>query len=97
MVETLQDRLTQTAHTALAAEVTPFSPALHLPQIQHFWDMHTAAGLAAINAEITRQAAMIAYIDNFKFMMVVTLLAVPLLVLLRRTRRSAGEVGVPAE
>jgi DHA2 family multidrug resistance protein len=50
------------------------------------------AGLAAINQEITRQAAMIAYIDNFKFMMIVTLLAVPMLALLRKTRRAAPEM-----
>jgi MFS transporter, DHA2 family, multidrug resistance protein len=97
MVETLQDRLTQTAHASLASVVTPFSSALHLPLIQQFWNMRTAAGLAAINAEITRQAAMIAYIDNFKFMMIVTLIAVPLLALLRKTRRGAPAANLPAE
>jgi len=97
LVETLQDRMTQTAHATLAAQVTPFSPALHSPLVQQFWNMHTAAGLAAINQEITRQAAMIAYIDNFKFMMIVTLLAVPMLLLLRKTRRAAAETSVVAE
>jgi MFS transporter, DHA2 family, multidrug resistance protein len=97
LVETLQDRMTQTAHATLAAQVTPFSPALHSPLVQQFWNMHTAAGLAAINQEITRQAAMIAYIDNFKFMMIATLLAVPMLLLLRKTRRAAAETSVVAE
>jgi DHA2 family multidrug resistance protein len=92
MVETLQDRMTQTAHATLATQVTPFSPALHSPLVEQLWNIHTAAGLAAINQEITRQASMIAYIDNFKFMMIVTLLAVPMLALLRKTRRAAPEM-----
>ncbi|HZB90092.1 MAG TPA: DHA2 family efflux MFS transporter permease subunit [Stellaceae bacterium] len=90
MVETLQDRMTQTVHASLASTLSPFQAALHLPAVQRFWDMHTTHGLAALNQEVTRQAAMIAYIDNFKFMMLVTAVAVPLLLLLRRSRPPAG-------
>ncbi len=90
MVETLQDRLTQVSHASLATQVTPFAPGLHLPALQQVWNLHTTAGLAALNQEVTRQAAMIAYIDNFKFMMVVTLCAVPLLALLRKGRHPAA-------
>jgi len=91
MVETLQDRMTQTVHSSMAAQVTPFTPGLHLPMVQRLWSIHTTAGLAALNQEVTRQAAMIAYIDNFEFMMVITLSVIPLLLLLRRTRQ-AGDV-----
>ena len=84
MVETVADRATQTAHSSLAAQVTPFAPGLHLPGVQHFWNIHTTQGLAALNQEVTRQAWMIAYIDDFKLMMTVTLVAVPLLLLLRK-------------
>jgi DHA2 family multidrug resistance protein len=87
MVETLEDRLTQTVHASLAPQVTPFSSALHLPGIQHFWNTQTPAGLAALNQEITRQASMIAYLDNFKLMMVICMIAVPLLLLLRKGRQ----------
>ena len=92
MVETLQDRMTQTMHSSLAAAVTPFRAALHLPMVQRLWNLHSTAGLASLNQEITRQASMIAYIDNFYFMMVITLAAVPLLLLLRRARSPAGAV-----
>jgi DHA2 family multidrug resistance protein len=37
-----------------------------------------------LNGEITRQAAMVAFIDDFKLMMWITLGAVPLLLLLRK-------------
>jgi len=39
--------------------------------------------MAMVNAEINRQAAMIAYIDDFWAMMWVTLASVPLVLLLR--------------
>jgi DHA2 family multidrug resistance protein len=61
--------------------------------VQQVWNLGTTAGLAALNQEITRQAAMIAYLDDFKLMMLATLLALPLLLLLK-PRRNAGS-GAP--
>jgi DHA2 family multidrug resistance protein len=46
--------------------------------------MTTALGRAALHAEITRQAAIIAYIDDYKFMMLIALAAVPIVFLLRK-------------
>ena len=40
-------------------------------------------GLAAINAEVTRQAASLAYLQDFRLMMWITLAAIPLIVLPR--------------
>ena len=40
--------------------------------------------LAIINGEVTRQALFIAYLDDFKLMMIVTLSVLPLLFLMRR-------------
>src|SRR5262249_41151768 len=42
-----------------------------------------ARGRAALNAKIQNQAAIISYIDDFKLMMILTLAAIPLLLLLR--------------
>jgi DHA2 family multidrug resistance protein len=56
---------------------------------QH-WSLDTTAGLATLNGEVTRQAATIAYLNDFQFMMWVTLAAVPLLVFLRRPARQAA-------
>jgi DHA2 family multidrug resistance protein len=39
---------------------------------------------------ITNQAAMIAYIDDFRLMMVLTLCTIPFLLLIRRARPQAG-------
>jgi MFS transporter, DHA2 family, multidrug resistance protein len=47
-------------------------------------------GSAALNAEVTRQAAMVAYVDDLKMMMIV-LMAVPLLLLRKpHTARASG-------
>ena len=43
--------------------------------------------MATLNAEVTRQAAMVAYIDDFKLIMLIALASLPLLLLLRDARR----------
>jgi DHA2 family multidrug resistance protein len=43
--------------------------------------------MAALNAEVTRQAAMVAYVDDFKLIMLIALASIPLLLLLREARR----------
>jgi MFS transporter, DHA2 family, multidrug resistance protein len=84
----LLDRHTQISHSEIAAGVTAANPLFRAPAILHFWSPFSAAGRAALNAEITRQATTIAYIDDFKLLMLVTLLAMPLVPLLRRPGRA---------
>jgi DHA2 family multidrug resistance protein len=83
----------QVNHASLAARITPFNPMLHLPDVQRLWDIHTQAGLSALDAEINRQVAMIAYIDDFKLMMVITLVVAPLVLLLRDGRKGQARGG----
>jgi DHA2 family multidrug resistance protein len=56
----------------------------------------TASGLGMINAEVNRQAALIGYIGDFSTMMIVTLVAIPLLLLIRKPQRAAAKAE-PAE
>lgn len=86
MVMTLLAQNTQVNHAVMAEHVTPFNPLLD-GQLSSMTDL---AAVASLNAEVTRQAMMIAYLDDFKLMMFVALLAVPMLLLLRNPRRSAG-------
>ena len=46
-------------------------------------------GSAALNAEVTRQAAMVAYINDFALMMALVIASIPLLLLVRRQERKA--------
>ena len=50
----------------------------------------TAAGRAALDAVVTRQAQIIAYIDDYKLMMFVTLGALPMLLLMRKGAGGGG-------
>jgi len=74
------------AHARLVENITLYNPlAMQLPQVL---SPNTQTGLAALNVEITRQAAMIGYIDDFRIMMMVTLVAIPLLLLIRKPARA---------
>jgi DHA2 family multidrug resistance protein len=53
-------------------------------------------GLAALNAEVSRQAALVAYLNDFWMMMALTLLTIPLLVLIRRSRGRTAAVSAEA-
>jgi DHA2 family multidrug resistance protein len=78
IVQTLITRNTQIAHADLAANVTPFNPA-----IQPMLATGSNYDLAVLNQSITQQASMIAYLNDFKLMFVATLLVVPLILLIR--------------
>ena len=81
---TLLARNTQANHALLSDQLTPFNNALRAAG--HAWAPDTLAGVLALNSEVTRQAATIAYLSDFRMMMWVTLLAIPLLTLLRKPR-----------
>jgi MFS transporter, DHA2 family, multidrug resistance protein len=80
----LLTRNTQTMHSQLVEHVTPFNEALRTGTVHRIWNMTTTLGRAALDAEITRQAAIIAYIDDYKFMMLIALAAMPIVFLLRK-------------
>jgi MFS transporter, DHA2 family, multidrug resistance protein len=80
VVETLLTRNTQLMHSRLAEQITPYSDVLHL---QPPAETSTTQGLVMLNHSVSDQAAMIAYNNDFKLMMVLTLCAIPLVLLLR--------------
>ena len=86
VVETLLTRGSQTMHARLAEQVTPYGSEAHA----HLSGSHAGA-LAMLNHTVSQQAAMIAYNNDFKLMMILTLCAVPLVVLLRSGRRRPAD------
>ncbi len=89
VVETLLTRNTQMMHSRLGEQITPYNDVLHA---QSPTALSTTHGLAMLNHSVNDQAAMIAYNNDFKLMMVLTLCAVPLVLLLRRgDRKKAPE------
>ena len=79
-VTTLLVRSTQIMHSRLAEHVTPFSDGL-TPSLSG--GLPTVEQLAGLNAAVTQQAAMIAYNNDFKLMLILTVIAIPLVALLR--------------
>jgi DHA2 family multidrug resistance protein len=88
VVNTLLTRNTQVMHATLGGHVSRYSQVLR-GQIPG-GGSPSLRTLAELNATVTEQAAMIAYNDDFKLMMVLSLAAIPLVLLLRKG-------GTPAE
>jgi DHA2 family multidrug resistance protein len=84
-VTTLLVRNTQIMHSRLAEHVTPFGDGLTALQP----GTPAVDQLAGLNAAVTQQAAMIAYNNDFKLMLILTLIAIPLVALLRAPRSAA--------
>jgi DHA2 family multidrug resistance protein len=78
---------TQIVHSRLVEGLRPDNPLAQAPYLAAPFSLSTPGGMAALNAEVTRQAAMVAYIDNFRLLMFIALAALPLLLLLREARR----------
>ncbi|MBU6491837.1 DHA2 family efflux MFS transporter permease subunit [Pandoraea sp.] len=91
IVQTLLTQNTQIAHASLAEYITPFTSLGSAAQT--LLDPHNPTGLALLNQEVTRQAAMIAYNDDFKFMMIMTLLVMPLLLFIstKKSPQASGD------
>ena len=78
VVEALLVRNTQVMHVALASHLTRYAGAQ---------GVSAGTGLALLNARVTEQAAMIAYNDDFKLMMILTICVIPFVFLLRDVQR----------
>jgi DHA2 family multidrug resistance protein len=75
---------TQIVHSQLAANLTAFNRNLQSGAAYLFWSTSNPQGLAALNAEVTRQASIVGYVDDFKLLFAVSLLMVPLVLMMRR-------------
>lgn len=91
-VQTLLIRNTQVMHARLVEHVTPYAAAL-----QGHMDLANAANMRAIDARINDQAAMIAYNNDFKLMLILSLAAIPLVFVMRKARAPQGPMAVAAE
>jgi DHA2 family multidrug resistance protein len=84
VVNALLTTNTQVNHAEIGQHVTAVNRAFAAPSIAQFWNPLTTAGRAALDAMITQQAQIIAYIDDYKLLMIATLAAIPLLIVFKR-------------
>jgi DHA2 family multidrug resistance protein len=82
-IQALTVRNTATMHASMAAHVTSSSGSLStvLP------DLQSSFGVASFNAEITRQATMVAYVDDYRLMAIISVLCFGLVFLLHQPRK----------
>jgi DHA2 family multidrug resistance protein len=76
-------------HERLGAQVTPFNQALQMPDVANTVNIQTDAGRALLDMIVTQQATMIAYLNDFKLLMILTLVMVPMVMIIRAAGRGA--------
>jgi DHA2 family multidrug resistance protein len=78
---------TQANHADIATYVTPFNAAFQNPEVMKLMSPFTEAGRAALDGAVTLQATIISYVDDFRLMTILSVVAIPLLLLLRKADR----------
>jgi MFS transporter, DHA2 family, multidrug resistance protein len=86
ILEAQLTRNTQIVHSQLVQYLRPNNPLTWAPFIPAPLGLTSTRGMAFWNEEVTRQAAMTAYIDDFLLMLIIILGSLPLLLLVRVSR-----------
>jgi DHA2 family multidrug resistance protein len=79
-------RTTGANYSRMSEMITPFNQALTMPGMTGAWNFDTVSGLAKIANEITRQSAMIGYLNAFMMYTATSGFAVVLVLLVRRKK-----------
>ncbi|MFI4997920.1 MAG: DHA2 family efflux MFS transporter permease subunit, partial [Hyphomicrobiales bacterium] len=89
--------MTTVFHSQLVEHITPFNNALQDPDVASILSTTSDTGLALLDQMVTRQAEIMAYSNDFRLMTFISLVAFPLLLMLRsaRQQRMSAEA-VPA-
>jgi DHA2 family multidrug resistance protein len=94
-LQVLAIRNTEIVHSRLTEGLRPDNPAMaNLPAR---FSLTEPGGIAALNGEISRQAAMVSYVDAFWFLAILSGGAILLLLLVRKPKRAAPQVQVHME
>jgi DHA2 family multidrug resistance protein len=89
VAQALLVRNTQIAHAGILENLGVLNPSLVHSPLGAAFNLPRPAGFVALNAEITRQAAMIAYVDDFLLMLILTLIVIPVLIFMRAPSKNA--------
>jgi len=76
----------QANRSVLSYFINPYNKVLGFGGAADLWDTGKSGGLAALNAEVGRQATVIAYNDTFFLIGVIAVAAIPLCLLLKPPR-----------
>ena len=82
--------ITTRMHANLVEHVTPFNDALKAPDVAAMINMASDSGRAMMELLITQQATIIAYTNDFKLLMILTLITIPFVFLIGSARRPSS-------
>ena len=88
MMSYLLVRNSATEQATLVEHITPYRQVVR--DFSHHLNLASLSGRAALAQIVSTQAEAVAFIDNFKLMMFVSFLAIPLVLLVQGPRRPAG-------
>jgi DHA2 family multidrug resistance protein len=91
VMTTMLARNMQTSHEDLASHVTASSMSVIDPSTADRLGTLGETALQMVNLEINRQAAMIAYLDDFKLMMILLIIVSPLVFFLKPGNAAPGQ------
>ena len=91
LMTTMLARNMQTSHEDLASHVTASSMSVVDPSTADRLGSIGEAAMQMVNLEINRQAAMIAYLDDFKLMMIMLIIVSPLVFFLKPGKAAPGQ------
>lgn len=82
-------RSTGVNYARMTEIVSPYNKTLAMPWVTGLWELESLAGLERLSREISRQATLIAYVNAFGLYTAVSAAAIPLVMLLGRTKKAA--------
>ena len=89
LAQTVLSRNTISTHAALVERITYDNPGWHNPAIASAYDLSRPGGAAALDAMIDQQATMIAYTNDFRLMLFLSIGVLPLLLLIKPPPRTS--------
>ena len=89
IMSALQTQNTQVVHARLVQNLTPDNPVVQ--RLSGPFSLSSPVGPALLDGAASRQASMVAYIDDFKLMAIMALLLIPALLLMRPAKRAPDD------
>jgi DHA2 family multidrug resistance protein len=86
----LLTRNSRIAFAEMNDHVTPFNEALRSGAAGTYWNLGTSSGRALLAATMSKQAAIIAYLDDFLLVMMFAAVVVPIVFLLKAPPKAGG-------
>ena len=80
----IHTRLSQVNRAVLVEHISETNELLRMPMVANSFDLDSTSGLAALSAEISRQASLIAYVNSYLFIAICAGMVLPLILLLKK-------------